>query len=378
MSAIATVLGRSPSADPVVTRELRLTATRWHSLGAVALWASAVLLPLSVGSDLWLTVLVYAGVATIAVAGLNLLQGIAGELSLGHAVFVAVGAYAAYFVGDTHGQPLLVWLLAAAAAGGVVGALVAPVALRIRGPYLIVVTLGLLFTGTYVFDNWRGVTGGSGGSVVDLPLAIGPLDFSALTLGSTVYSRAQGLAVLSWLIAGAALVIVKNISRSRSGRAMLAMRDNDLAAEVVGVSLFRAKAGAFVVSSMLAGLAGGLFVAQLQFVLPSSFNLDLSVQYLAMLVIGGTARTFGPVVGALVVGALPQLVTEYGEHFFFVKSTALEAGFGITVAQFSVLSYGGLLVLFLIFEPDGFAGLAQRLRRRLRRPDKASSPSSTP
>jgi len=157
---------------------------------------------------------------------------------------------------------------------------------------------------------------------------------------------------------------VKNVSRSRAGRAMQATRDNNLAAEVVGISLFRVKAAAFIVSSALAAVAGGLLAAVIQYVEPDQFNLELSLQYLSILIVGGVASTFGPVLGALVVGALPELLNRFGGGIPFVKSnTDFGGGWGLSTAQFTVFSYGVLLVLFLLLEPRGLVVLLQRLFR---------------
>lgn len=347
-----------------VAAELRLTRNSWERAAVAILFTAAVALPLLLSSNFWLSVLVFAGISAIAAIGLNLLTGYAGELSLGHAFFVAVGAYGAVFFGYTHGQPLVVWLLAVAAVGAGAGALLAPVALRIRGVYFVVVTIGLAFFGIYLFNNWNSVTGGPGGTAAVVPLSIGSLNFGALDVAGHTFSRQQSLCVLIWLMVSIALLVVKNVSRSRAGRAMQATRDNNLAAEVVGISLFRVKAAAFIVSSALAAVAGGLLAAVIQYVEPDQFNLELSLQYLSILIVGGVASTFGPVLGALVVGALPELLNRFGGGIPFVKSnTDFGGGWGLSTAQFTVFSYGVLLVLFLLLEPRGLVVLLQRLFR---------------
>jgi len=350
-------------AAPAVAAELRLTRN-WLQRAAVAvLFIAAIGLPLLVSSGYWISVLSFAGIWAVAAIGLNLLTGYAGELSLGHSFFVAVGAYAAVFFGSKHGQPLIVWLLAAAATGAAAGALIAPVALRIRGVYFVVVTIGLVFFGIYLFNNWTSLTGGPGGTPAVVPLSIGPLNFGGLTLGGHTFTREQSLCVLIWLLVALALLAVKNIARTRAGRAMQATRDNDLAAEVVGVSLFRVKAGAFIVSSAIAAMAGGLLVAEIQYVIPDQFNLELSLLFLSILIVGGLGSTFGPVLGALVVGGLPQLLDRFGGNIPLVKAnTAIaDEGWGLSTAQFTVFSYGVLIVLFLLIEPRGLVALIERL-----------------
>jgi branched-chain amino acid transport system permease protein len=356
MSSVTAVANRA------VAVELRLMRTWPQRIAATILFVGFVGLPLLVSNAFWISVLSFAGIAAVAAVGLNLLTGYAGELSIGHSFFVAVGAYAAVFFGVKHGQSFAVWILAVIATGAVAGSLLAPVALRIRGVYFVVVTIGLVFAGIYLFDNWQSVTGGPGGATATMPLSIGSLDFGGLSLGGHTLTRQQSLCILIWLAVALAMLVVKNISRSRAGRAMQATRDNDLAAEVVGISLFRVKSGAFIVSSALAALAGGLLAAEIEFVQPDQFNLDLSLQYLSILIVGGMASTYGPVIGALVVGGLPELLSRFGGSVPLVKSnTDFGGGWGLSTAQFTVFSYGILLVLFLLIEPRGLAALLERL-----------------
>lgn len=349
-------------AAPSVAAELRLMKN-WRQRVAVALMlVVAVGFPLLVSNGFWISVVSFAGIAAIAAVGLNLLTGYAGELSIGHSFFVAVGAYSAVFFGVKHGQTFIVWLLAVAAVGAIAGAALVPVALRIRGVYFVVVTIGLVFAGIYIFDNWSSITGGPGGAGATMPLSIGPLNFGGLSLGGHTFTREQSLCLLIWLLVALAMLIVKNISRSRAGRAMQATRDNDLAAEVVGISLVRVKGGAFIVSSSLAAVAGGLLAAAIQYVQPDQFNLDLSLQYLSILIVGGIASTYGPVIGALIVGGLPELLDRFSGSIPLVKSnTSFGGGWGLSSAQFTIFSYGILLVLFLLIEPRGLAYLFERL-----------------
>jgi branched-chain amino acid transport system permease protein len=345
----------------LVAAEMRLTKNWGQRVAVTLIIVAALGVPLVVSNAFWISMLAFAGIAAIASIGLNLLTGYAGELSIGHSFFVGVGAYAAVFFASTHHQPLIVWLPAVAAAGALAGAVVAPVALRIRGVYFVVVTIGLVFAGIYLFGNWTSVTGGPAGTPVTTKLDIGPVDFAGLEVAGHAFARQQSLCLLVWIIVALSMLVVKNISRSRAGRAMQATRDNDLAAAVIGISLLRVKSGAFVVSSALAGLAGGLLAAEIQFVAPDQFNLELSLQYLSILIVGGMASTYGPVIGALVVGGLPELLNRFGGSVPLVKSnTDFGGGWGLTTAQFTIFSYGLLLVLFLLIEPRGLAVLFER------------------
>jgi branched-chain amino acid transport system permease protein len=330
-------------------------------VGVLVLVLLLVTLPLSVGDRFWLSVLATSGVYTLGAVGLNLLTGYLGEASLGHAFFMGVGAYVGIYVGDTLGAPLLVWMVAVLAAGALVGAISGPLALRLRGGHLLMVTLALVFVGQWIFTNWRDVTGGPSGRSVDLPLAIGSVDFGALTIGGTQFTANQGFAVLVWLCCVVAIVLVRNVARSRTGRAMRAIHDNELAASAAGVSLLRAKMGAFIFSSALAALCGAFYAQQLRYLEPAAFGLLLSIQFVVILIIGGSGSTAGPVIGGLFVGAVPLLLQRQTDLPFILGPT--EGGFGLTPGEFSNFAFAALLVLFLLLEPGGITRILARLGR---------------
>jgi branched-chain amino acid transport system permease protein len=347
--------------------DLRLFRSRYARAAVLALLVGGILFPLSFKSEFWLSVLDYAGIAAIGAIGLNLLTGYTGQVSLGHAFFIGVGAYCAVFFGGHHHMNLLIWLGAAAVIGGLIGGLIGPFALRLRGSYLAIVSLGLVFLGLHVFRNWTQLTGGPGGTSVAPPLKLGPLDFTKLQIGNQVYSRNQSFFLLIWAIVGLTALVSKNIVRSRPGRAMQAIRDRDVAAEVVGVRLARYKIGAFVVSSALAAVAGALFGAYQQFVQPDNWSLFVSIQYIAIIIVGGIGSIYGSVLGALFVGAVPQLVDRYSKSIPFVAKTAVgSSGFHLSVFQLNQIIFGALIVLFLVLEPLGLAAVWQRLKAYLR------------
>jgi branched-chain amino acid transport system permease protein len=344
--------------------DVKLFRSRQSKASIAALLALALLFPVLVADDFWLSVLIYAGIYALGAIGLNLLTGYTGQVSLGHAFFIAAGSYTAVLLGTRHGLPLVVWLVAAAVVGGVVGGIVGPFALRLRGNYLAVISLGLVFLGQHVFENWEWLTGGPGGTGVTAPVALGPLDFNGLELGGRAYTRNQSFFWLVWALVFVALLLAKNIVRSRPGRAMQAVRDRDVAAEVIGVSLGRYKVGAFVISSALAAVAGALFGVYQQFVQPDSFNLVLSIQFIAMIIVGGVGTLFGSVLGAVFVGAVPQLVSKYSSSIPFVVQEA-GAG-GLTVFQLNQIIFGLLIVFFLVIEPRGLAAVWLRLKAYFR------------
>jgi branched-chain amino acid transport system permease protein len=320
-------------------------------------------------SDFQLTVVNIVGYFAIGGIGLNILTGYTGQVSLGHAFFIGVGAYVAAYFGVQHGWPLIAWLPTAAVVGGVIGGLIGPFALRLRGQYLAIITLGLLFVGKHVFDNWESVTGGPGtGTSGAAPVKIGPLDFTDLHIGSTVYSRNESLFFLVWGIVAIVLLLTRNLIRTRPGRALQAVRDRDLAAEIIGVSQARYKISAFVVSSMLAAVAGGLFAVNQQFLDTSQFGgqegLFVSIQFIAIIIVGGIGTLYGSVLGAFVVGALPRVIENLSTNVdlpFVSGDKGGDTGF-LTVFSLNQMLFGLLIVAFLLFEPRGLAAVWQRLK----------------
>jgi branched-chain amino acid transport system permease protein len=345
----------------IIERELRLCRGWPQRVGLALLVVGFIVVPLDVSSPFLSALICLAAIGTVGATGLNLSMGYAGQISLGHAFFLGIGAYTAAKAGADWNLPLPVWLVAAAFVGGVLGAFVGLFTLRLRGPYLAIVSLGLVFFAIYLFTNWDSLTGGVNGRSVDLPVSIGSVDFSKLAIGSQVYSREQGLGVLYWIIAGLCLLIARNIVRSGFGRAMLAVREQDMAAEVLGVRIFRTKVVALAAGSAMGGVAGALLANELQYILPGGFDLDMSIQYVAMIVVGGMGTTFGPMLGAIFVTASPQLINRYADQIPFVKA-GTSSGFGFSKDNAGLLVYGALIVLTLLVEPAGLTGLAARAR----------------
>jgi branched-chain amino acid transport system permease protein len=320
----------------------------------VAFIVAIFAIPLNVGNQYVLTVLNTAAIAAIAAAGLNLLTGYAGQLFFGHSFFVGVGAFLAQYFGGILGLPFVVWLPLTIVATGAVGALTAPFALRLKGPYLAIVSLGLVFLGIYVWQNVPAL-GGNNGTTVSAPIAIGPVDFSSLRIGPFALSREQSLFILFYAIMGLATLVLANIVRTRSGRAMQAVRDHDLAAEVLGINMLRTLTNAFVGSSLFAGLAGGLLAVNLQFIVPNNFDIPLAFEYVAIIVIGGLASVWGSVLGALFVGLIPVIATFLAGYLPFIWKPGDYRG--ITTSGFSLIIYGILIVIFLLYRREGLISL---------------------
>ena len=345
-------------------QEMALLNTPGKRWGVVGIVAVAVALPFLL-TDNVLVVLAIGLVAGIGAIGLNLVTGYAGQVSLGHAFFLGVGAITAAVVsGDPQGRALglgvtflPVWLLAAGLVAAAAGLVVAPLAVRLRGLYLAIVTLGLVFLGEHIFKEWDSVTGGPG---VGRPAAVPSLFGFDLGSDSALFSREQQLYLLMLVLLIVFAVVGRNIARSDVGRAFAAVRDRDIAAEIIGVNLTKQKAIAFGVSSFYAGAAGALLYTVSGFVEPGSFNLLLSVQYIAMVLIGGAATISGSIMGALFISSLGYVTREVAGSLPFVGG--LTGGGVLNVFQLEAVLYGLLIVGFLIFEPRGLYGIWIRVR----------------
>jgi branched-chain amino acid transport system permease protein len=292
-----------------------------------ALFAAPALL-----SPWGLSQLTFVAIYVIAGTGLMLLAGYAGQLSLCHAAFIGVGAYAEAIL-QQHGWPMFASLPAAALLAAATGVLAAVPARRLGGIYLAIATLSFGFIVQEAFVRWESVTGGNTGRVV-----------AALDAG-TLYWLALGLAL-------GALWMLGRVLASRHGRALTALREDATAAGVIGVALPRLKLIAFALAAALGGLAGGLYAHQLRFVSPEQFDWVMSIELLMMLVIGGLATRAGIVFGAAFLIALPQAIA--------LLRDAL--GWDTPPAGIELFAFGCVLVLALRFFPAGLVGSLHRLR----------------
>ena len=354
MTAVVTRL-RRPWLTTEYEHGLRLLPTRASWSWAAVLAGLWVVVPLR-ASDFTLSVLTFAAIFAVGGLGLNLLTGYTGQVSVGHAFFMAVGAYTAAHFGGEEGLPVWIWFPLAALIGGVIGGFVGPFALRLRGNYLAIVSVGLLFIGLHVWNNFESVTGGTAGVSGVPPVKLGSLDVNDLRIFGRTFSRQEAWFWFAWALVAVCGLACKNIVRSRPGRAMQAVRDRDAAAAVVGVNLARYKVGAFVLSSALGALAGGLQFAYVQYASPGEWGLERSVQFIAVVVVGGAGTIYGPILGALLIGGLPNLVDSFAARFDFITKA------GLSAPELSQLLYGLLLVAFLVFEPRGLAGIWVRIK----------------
>ena len=344
------------------------------------------------GNSSWLQILGLSFIFMIGALGLNILTGLAGQVSLGHAFFMGVGAYTAAVLGGestnaVYGLGLPIWI--SVPAGGLlaagIGILVAPTAVRVRGLYLAIVTLGLVFIGQHVFRSWNSVAGVPelGRDWGNFELALWASDGPALQLQTDgqwfgVSMLGEGKAYLFLLVLAIGFVLLaKNLARTRIGRSFAAVRDRDIAAEVMGVNEVKAKTQAFAISSFYAGVAGALYGIFLGSVQLETWNLFFSVTFVAIVLIGGAGTTAGVVMGTLFVETLPRIVentTESGwlapladviirtDGADFGLLSTVNNGPGLSVAQANGLLFGLLIATFLIFEPLGLYGIWIRVR----------------
>lgn len=345
--------------------------TTTQRVGLALLVAVLLILPFQLDNELN-ALMATAFFSAIGAIGLNIVTGWAGQVSLGHAFFLGLGAYTgAALAGDPDGRlfglglDMALWLPGAGVAAGLVGLVVAPVAVRLRGLYLAIVTLGLVFLGEHIFQELKSVTGGAGVGRPAPDLVLFGVDLGETsTIAGVAVDRTMKLYFLGLVLLVVLATLAMNLTRSAVGRAFAAVRDRDVAAELLGVSLMKYKLVAFTVSSFYAGIAGAMLATVTGFIEPGTYSLFLSIQFLAMILIGGVGTMAGALMGAAFVTLLPRLVQEFPSFLPFITSES-SGGF-LTTFQLQTIIYGALIVGFLIAEPRGLFGLWVRVRTYFR------------
>ena len=393
--------------------ETSILPTWTQRIAAAVLVILAVLLPFNLavinqlpfvrylGDPDWLRIVTQAVIFVIAALGLNLLTGVAGQVSLGHSFFMGVGAYTAAVIGGEEGGrtwglglPIWIWLPAAGIGAAAVGLLIGPAAVRVRGLYLGIVTIGLVFIGIHLSRVFPEISG---------PAEIGrdfpPLQFSWWKGPPVISFQEDG----NWLwfdisgeaksylfmlaMLGVAVVVAKNLVRTRTGRALQAIRDRDVAAEIMGVPEVRYKLIAFAISSFFAGISGALFASFIGRLPPEYWSLILAVEFIAIILIGGAGTIAGAILGTFFVVLLPQnlenfvhwmseqaagtglwaafwdlFVSSGTGDFGFVSDAQIAPGFPLPSSALDAVLYGLLVIIFLLFEPRGLFGIWVKIR----------------
>lgn len=320
--------------------DLALHHTRIAKLRLWAIIALLYVLPLVLGSYLT-SILNQVAIFAIAAIGLNILTGFTGQISLGHGAFMGVGAFASGYLMTRHEVPF--WL--AAPAGGFIaaaaGALFGLPSARLKGLYLAIASLAAQVVLDFVFVRWESVTGGINSMSVARPALFG----HSIDSEAGFYYLTLSLVLLH----GAFAV---NLFRTRVGRALVAIRDRDLAAEVMGVDLFRYKVLAFAVSAFYAGVAGALWGPYVLIINPEHFTITMSIELLAMVIIGGLGSVMGSVYGAAFMVVLPIAVSRIATF-----ASQYIPGVGDRLMLLREFVFGVAIILFLMFEPEGLAKL---------------------
>ena len=346
--------------------ELRLLRGPWRTGFAVALLLAYLGLPLYFQDDT-LGVLVLVAAYAIGAIGLNLLIGYTGQVSLGHAAFVSVGAFCTSALGDQRGWSFPAYLLAAVVIGLLVGGVVGPFALRLRGNYLAIVTSGLVFVTEHVYRNWPSVTSPVRGTAPtrEAPVVIGPLDFRAgIEIAGTIYTKEQSLFWLSWALVALTALLAYHLTRTRTGRAMQAVRDQDLSAEVIGVQPARIKVGVFAVSGAMAAAGGVIYALTLGALdyqeISGTRGLFMSITFVAIVILGGLGTIQGSILGALLVVYGQRFIADQGADAP-ILGIPVQQGW-MTTGELNGVLFGSLVVIFLLVEPRGLAALWVRVR----------------
>jgi branched-chain amino acid transport system permease protein len=314
--------------------DIRLFRYRSTLFWYLALIVVLLVLPVQ-ADDYLLSQLSFICMYGVGAVGLMLLTGYTGQISLGHAAFLAIGAYTSAIMTSV-GVPFVLALPAAGVAAGAAGIVIGLPALRLSGLYLAVATMGFGFIVEEILIRWEGLTGGSMGFYPDPP-----------RIGSFAFDTERNFYYLALSVLIAATLIARNILRSPTGRGMIAVRDSEVAAQAVGISLAKYKTIAFAISSFFGGLAGSLYAHKISFINPESFTILVSIEFLAIIVIGGLGSLHGAVYGTAFVIFLPQVIVFLKDFVpgHLTDHPGLEPGL-----------YGLMIVAFILFEPLGLYG----------------------
>ncbi len=285
------------------------------------------------------------GIAIIGAHGLNLLTGFTGQISLGHAAFIGVGAYTSAILITRVGISFWWTIPMAGVMSAIVGVIIGIPSLRIKGLYLAIATIAAQFIFEYVFMNWESMTHGIRGINVPDPEMFG-FQFDT--------ERKFYFITLFFVVIGT--LYARNLIRTKTGRAFIAIRDRDLAAELIGINLFRYKLMSFAISSFYAGVAGSLWVSFMNIVTPEHFPLSLSIEYLAMVIVGGLGSVLGSIYGAIFMVLVPEILK------FGTDTIKNIPAFQHIFAPLREVVFGALIVFFLIFEPRGLAEIWRRVK----------------
>jgi branched-chain amino acid transport system permease protein len=326
----------------------------------IAKWAVAafaglfiVVAPLTLG-EYYISILDLILIAVVGALGLNILVGYTGQISIGHGAFMSVGAYTAANLVVRLGAPFWVTIPAGGLMAALIGAVVGIPSLRIKGIYLAIATLAAQLIIEWTINHVPAISGG-----VQASIQVPRPSFFGIQLKSQtqLYLFLMGFAVL-------AIVGTSNLVRSRIGRAFVAVRDQDIAAEIIGISIFRYKLLAFAISSFYAGVTGVLYTYYLGIANYEQFQITVSIDYLAMIIIGGLGSILGSIFGAAFVTLLPIVSRWFLESFGGLIFSS--ADLANIIPNLRLILFGGLIIFFLVVEPEGLNRLWRNIRNYFR------------
>ncbi len=293
-----------------------------------------------------LSILNEMGIAVIGALGLNLLTGYTGQISLGHGALLAIGAYTSGLLTGKAGIPIFFAIPSAGLMAALLGLIVGIPSLRLKGLYLALGTLAFGFIVEYILFHWD-LTQGDMGMPVE-----------RIRIGAFAIRTEKGYFYFIMVFAAFAVLCTKNLVRSKIGRCFVAIRDRDVAAEAMGISLARYKVMAFAVSAFFAGVAGSLMAHYQRWIVPGSFDISLSIAYIAMIVLGGMGSVLGAILGAILITGIPHgiiyLTDLFKESYPGISGLIVDIKMGI---------FGLIIVLTLLFEPKGLFGMYGRVKR---------------
>ncbi|SOY68832.1 high-affinity branched-chain amino acid transport, Inner-membrane translocator, livHM family [Cupriavidus taiwanensis] len=326
--------------------------------GWMLLLALAIAFPLVTPNSYYLTVMTLAFIYAIATLGLNLITGYTGQLNLAHGGFMAIGAYTLGILTVDYQVPFWLAFMLAGVLCMVLGYVVGVVSLRLKGHYFSIFTMCVGYIIYLLIEKWESLTHGTVGLIgIPVPAALGPLSFDSV--------QSQYYLVLAFLAVG--VFLMHRIVTSLLGRSFMAVRNSDALAEALGLNLMRTKVLSFVLSVGYAGFAGALYAGQVRFLGPDIARTDLTFDMVMSMLVGGIGTIFGPLLGAVLVPWITQSLQ-------FMQ-------------DYRMLVFGPVLILLIIFVPDGIVGsflkkqarkAAAERRGKLAQPAAASSNASVP
>jgi branched-chain amino acid transport system permease protein len=305
-----------------------------------------------ISSNYFLYIVNHIGIAAIAAIGLNILIGFTGQISLGHGAFFGVGAYSAGILATAAGFPFWISVICAGVITALVGMIFGIPSVRLKHLYLTIATLAGQFIIQYLLVSWVSLTKGAEGIFLPKATLFG---LNLKTDRAFFYVIFICFVVMTW--------IAVNLIRTRYGRAFIAIRDNDRAAEGMGIPIFKYKLLSFAISSFYAGFAGGLAAYYIGSITPEPYTLSLSVEYIAMIIIGGLGSIPGSVFGAFFITVLNEALSGATQYFMNIGSLSKIA---LQIAPLREFIFGLAIVLFIIFEPKGLAEVWRIIRASFR------------